>query len=698
MTAQKRALTLEDLWALKSVSEAQVSPDGKTVAYVVGSHDERTNKFQSAIWLADLEGGQARQFTSGEAADTQPRWSPDGSRLAFVSTRHDGKPQIFVIAVSGGEPRRITTIPQGAHSPVWSPDGTRLCYSSTPDPDRQQVPQEAAWFEAHPDADQDAPRMRRQSTLLSRFDERGYIERRIHLFVLEVDSPNAEPRQLTDGDYDDLEADWSPDGALIAFVSNRTESAEHNFASDVWTVAVEGGELTCLTDGKLSAFGPRWSPDDQTIAFYAAPEPVSGGSFWEANLWTVSRSGGDQRDRSGTLDRYFPLILGDYLFSDPTPPTWSPDGKGIYFLAQDGGDGLVYALDVETGHIRRVSSTGAHVASVQYASGGQMLVCLASTPGHPFDVFAVPSAGGELRPVVGSNGELLDEVTIVPPERVVFQGADDWPIEGWLFKPVNAANLRPYPLILHVHGGPQAAFGNTFYFQAQALAGAGYASLYINPRGSLGYGSSFAQAADWGERDYLDLMAGVDAVLAGGEVDRSRLGVTGLSYGGFMTNWILGHTDRFAAAVSINGISNLVSFFGVSDIAPLWAPTQFAGTFWSSDEAWERYRHHSPITYVENISTPLLLIQSENDYRCPIEQGEQMLSALRVRRQIVELIRIPGASHVIFRTGSPHQRYLERKLAQDWFDTHLKSKQPEVRTEEAGIPVGAGLVGGFRAP
>ncbi|MDQ2831488.1 MAG: prolyl oligopeptidase family serine peptidase, partial [Chloroflexota bacterium] len=222
---------------------------------------------------------------------------------------------------------------------------------------------------------------------------------------------------------------------------------------------------------------------------------------------------------------------------------------------------------------------------------------------------------------------------------------------------------------------------------AQVLAGAGYATLYINPRGSLGYGEAFTRAADWGEKDFLDLMAGVDAVLARGEVDPHRLGVTGLSYGGFMTNWVLGHSDRFAAGVAVNSVANMVSMYGVSDMTALWFEKEFRGPFWISEEQWRRYRDHSPITYVDRIVAPLLLIQAENDYRCPIEEGEQMFTALRMRRRIVELIRVPGASHVIAATAAPLHRYFEWRLGKDWFDTYVKGPEgaSQSRVEEAGV-------------
>ena len=672
MFEEKRSLTLEDFWRLKTVADPQPSPDGTQVAYVVGNYDEDKNQAYSAIWLASLENGQCRQLTSGESQDMQPRWSPDGTHLAFVSTRHEGKPQLFLIEVAGGEARRLTSIADGATSPLWSPDGKHLCYTSTLDTDRQKVAQETEWFQTHSDADTNAVRLRRQTTLLTRFDARGYIERRTHLFLLTLDNVQAEPRQLTEGNFDAAQAAWSPEGGLIAFVANRSANADASLASDIWTVKVESGELQCLTDSSLSVASPSWSPKGEALTFFAERPLNARSDYEDVHLWLVSHTGGDQRDLMAHLDRTIAAVQPDYLFSTGTTPLWSSDGKKIYFVSAEHGANALFALTVETGDCRRVSSTAADIVALQSVATQQMFVGVAATPTQPYDLFTVPWSGGELQPLVATNSALLAEVSIAPTRRISFTGPDGWKIEGWLVSPPQTEH--PYPLILHVHGGPYSAWGYSFYFQAQALTSAGYASLYINPRGSKGYSLAFTQAADWGEKDFLDLMAGVDAVLATGEADSQRVGITGISYGGFMTNWALGHIDRFAAGVSVNGVSNMVSMCGTSDLGVLWLGVQF-GRFWESEEIWQWYRAHSPMTYVGDISTPLLLLQSENDYRCPIEQGEQLFSALCARQQTVELIRFPNASHAIAGTASPLHRYLQWKLTLDWFETHLKTRQ-----------------------
>jgi dipeptidyl aminopeptidase/acylaminoacyl peptidase len=674
MAQEKRMLALEDFWRLKTVADPKPSPDGTQVAYVVGSYDEDKNSASSAIWLASLQNGQCRQLTSGETQDMQPCWFPDGSQLAFVSTRHEGKPQLFLIEVAGGEARRLTNETTGATSPLWSPNGKQLCYVSSLDVDRQKVAQEITWLKAHGDVDTSVPRLRRQTTLLTRFDGRGYIESRTHLFLLNLDDVTAEPRQLTEGDFDAAQATWSPDGTHIAFVANRSPDVDASLASDVWTIEAESGELRCLTDGNLSTASPSWAPDGKTLAFFAERPLNTRSDYEDAHLWLVSRTGGDQRDIMAHLDRTLAAVQPDYLFNAGTPPLWSSDGRTIYFVSAEHGANAIFALTIETGDCWRVSSTAADIVALQSVAAKQLFVGVAATATQPYDLCTVAWSGGKLQPLVDTSSALLAEVSIAPTRRISFIGPDGWEIEGWLVSPPQTE--QPYPLILHVHGGPYSAWGYSFYFQAQALAGAGYASLYINPRGSKGYSLAFTQAADWGEKDFLDLMAGVDAVLATGEADAQRVGITGISYGGFMTNWAIGHIDRFAVAVSVNGVSNMVSMCGTSDLGVLWMSTQF-GRFWESEETWQWYRAHSPITYVERISTPLLLLQSENDYRCPIEQGEQLFSALCAREQTVELVRFPNASHVIAGTASPLHRYLQWKLTLDWFETHLKTRKRE---------------------
>jgi dipeptidyl aminopeptidase/acylaminoacyl peptidase len=679
-----RPMTLEDYWDLKIVDEMALSPDGATVAYVVTSCEEATNSIRKAIWLAEVESGETWQLTSGEAQDRQPAWSPDGERLAFVSTRGGPMPQVYVMPRNGGEARRVSELPDGALSPVWAPDGRMLCISSPVKSDRQRVAEEDEWLEAHSEAIGSIPRMRLVDSLEGRFDARGYIDHRFHLFILALEAAGAVPRQITQGDTDHLDAAWSPDGACIAYASNADTSPGERFRSDIWTMRPNGSDAKQLTDGTLSASAPAWSPDGSLIAFYANPLDSFAG---KQHLWVVSPAGGDARTISGALDRTRRFMHTEYAGPADTPPAWSPDGQWVYGLFGDGSDGAVVRASPDGQSVARVPSSHGDVAVVQCRGTADRLVCIASTPTYPYDVFILPADGGELAPLTRSSAALLERVTVQEPERLSFTGANGWTIEGWYIPPVGHEPGTPAPLILEVHGGPEAAWPYSFFFHSQAYAGAGYGSLFINPRGSLGRGYDFIAAEDWGTTDFYDQMAGVDLLVERGDADADRLAVTGISYGGFMTNWICGHTDRFSAAVSENGVSNLISLFGTSDICGPWFMSEMGGPFWTSDTQWEWYREHSPITYVGNITTPMLFLQAESDYRCPIEQGEQMLTALRIQGKTAALVRIPGASHSIPDSQLPHQRYLHWMLELKWFERYVKGAGAEESEGRAGVPV-----------
>ncbi len=665
MANQKRPITAEDFWSLTQVSDVQLSPDGSTIAYVVGTYDQSRDSAHSAVWLASADGSGARRFTSGVALDTEPRWSPDGSQLAFVSTRHEGKPQLFTISLHGGEPRRHTSSANGVNSPAWSPDGNRLCYVAIVDSDRQTVPRETAWFEAHPEVDKTAPRMRRQTSHPSRFDGRGYIDKRPHLFLLHLDKQE-EPRQLTDGDCDDTSPTWSPDGTLIAFVSKRAIDPETSLANDIFTLDPTAGTLDRLTDGTLSCSPPSWSPDGAMLAFDAMPDMARSG-YHDAHLWVVSRAGGDQRDASAGLDLPFRNPQPDYMWPGTPPPTWSSDGLVVYCLMSDHGDSALYAVNVTDGETRRLDAGNAEIVSARLLPDGSAFICLASTPVLPYGVCTVPGKGGPVEPLMDTHASWLADLSVVAPTPIVCSSVDGLQVEGRLYTPPASVDGQQAPLVVLVHGGPYGTWAASFQFVAQVLVGAGYGVLYVNPRGSVGYGEAFARACDWGDTDFADQMAGVDAALSTGAFDPGRLGITGISYGGFMTNWALGHTEQFKAGVAVNGVSSFFSMYGISDMTAQWFAGEFGGPYWASEEQWQRYKHHSPITYVDRITAPLLLIQSENDYRCPIEEGTQLFTALRTLKRPAELIRVPGASHVICRTGTPHQRFLEITLMVDWF-------------------------------
>jgi len=685
----KRGLTNSDLWQIKSVTEAALSPDGRRVAYTMGWMAEEDDSLHSALWLVDVDTAASRQLTNGAGMDSQPAWSPDGSRLAFVSTR-EGTPQVYILELGGGDPRKLTSAERGAVSPIWSPDGTRVAYVEDVATETHLVPSETQWLEEHPKAaEKGGPKLRHLTSLKYRFDARGYIEGNGHLFV--IDAEGGDSRQLTDGPQDDGQAVWSPDGTEIAFLSDRSDDAEHHWSMAIWSVNVDTGAIRRLTSEQLGPFthGLAWSPDGSMLAFYSSTD-ITRGPYTDPHLWVVSRGGGDEKDLSGAFDRpSLSLLATDFVYAGFMPPAWSADGKTVFFPAAERGSQHLHAIDLETQAVRRVTEGDISCGGGQITPDGQTLVFVACTPTHPLDVFTVAVSGGTVRPLTDSNRDLLNHVQVSTPESFTFRGPQGWEVQGWLVKPLNTSAGEQYPLVLHIHGGPWGHYGNTFYLHAQTLAAAGIGSLYINPRGSTSYGQAFSAANDWGQDDFGDLMAGVDAILARGEVDPNRLGVTGISYGGYMTNWIVGHTDRFACAVSENGICNLISFFGTADVGAVWFNRELGGPFWESRERLERFLFHSPITYVDRMSTPLLLVQAENDYRCPIEQGEQLLAALRIRNQTVEMIRFPNASHAIAMSAAPHLRVEHWDVAERWFRHYLLARALEEEQIDAPTPLPA---------
>ena len=689
----QRALANEDYWRLRIISEARLSPDGTRVAYTVNWLDEETDSARSAIWLVNLTSGMSEQLTQGQSrsggsvpvlgsgsgsgtglhgGESQPRWSPDGSRLAFVATSADGPPQIYLQDLAtNGQVRRLTDSPGGAFFPAWSPDGKAIAYVSSEPTDDHLVPIETEWLKQHPNLEDSSPRLRHVTKLKSRLEGRGFVESHTHVFVVDVEG-NPE-RQLTHGDFDDGAPAWSPNGKEIVFSSNRSPDAEQRLLTTLWRLNLDTGSLHRL-DGRdmQEIHSPVFSPDGNMIAFYGASDLAERRYFQGMHLWVVSREGHDERNLAAELDRQSGQTYHEHLtLFYPDAPSWSPDGSILYFHASDHGDEAIFTVSPEGGPARRLSAEHAQVFAPQVTPDGKNIVCLASTPTRPFEVCTLPSSGGILTWLTSTNGWLKTDIDLAEPEHIQFSGAQGLDIEGWLIKPHIGARIEPYPLILHVHGGPYLGWANTFYFQFQALAAAGYASLYINPRGSAGYGQDFTRLRDYGENDYQDLMLGLDVVLAHGEVDPGRLGVTGLSFGGFMTNWIVSQTDRFAAALTVNGISNWMTKLGASDIMAMWQGVEWGGAFWDSDELWDLYRRRSPVTFIRDVTTPLMLFGSENDFRVPIEQEELMLTALRAEDRVVEMIRFPGASHLIATSAAPHHRVAQWQLAQDWFDRWL---------------------------
>ncbi|GAC1666109.1 MAG: S9 family peptidase [Ktedonobacteraceae bacterium] len=673
-----RAITIEDLYQMQFLSRPRIAPDGQHVAFVTTTIDERKHAYRSAIWGAPIVGSEARRFTSGTANASNPVWSPDGRWLAFVSERESeatgkdakklgkGKPQIWLLPVDGGEARQLTYMEHGASSPVWSPDGKRLLFSA-----------EVGTADEETEEGKALPKVRVIDRLWYRLDGVGFIyERRSHLFL--IDMNGGTPWQLTDGDWDDGDAAWSPDGTQIVFTSNHAEDRWRILGADLYTLHIRdntAGELRCLTDGTLSCGSPSWSPNGKTIAFLASYKVHSGGHTY---LYSIAADADKQapqnlsKDFDGTCMDWTNSDIGDEHLMPP--PIWSADGTSLYVLASLHGASRLFTLSSRGAGKQPPTLTpgDVHVRDFSVDTAKRQIALLVGDATRPQEIYTLDATqqAGEMRRVTRFNDALFNDLTVVAPEYMQYKGADGWTIDGWILKPHDFESSKKYPLIVEIHGGPNTQYGYGFFHEMQMLVAQGHVVLYTNPRGSCGYGYdfSFAVNGQWGEKDSIDIMNGVKTLVQRGYIDEQRIGVTGGSYGGFMTNWLVSHYDDFKAAVTDRCVTNLASFFGSSDVGWDMGYDNLDTTPW---ENLEKYMHMSPMKYVQNIKVPLLIIHSEQDLRCPIEQAEQLFTALKWMGREVQLVRFEGQSHGLSRGGHPKLRLERLRHIKDWFEKYL---------------------------
>ena len=702
-----RAPRPEDLYDLRVPTELALSPDGRWVAFSVKAAAPGRDGYRSSLWLAPTDGAApARQLTVGSKNDASPRWSPDGSRIAFLSDRgavlqaggggakagkaeapKEGGTQVWVLPFAdGGEARQLTDLPKDVEGLDWSPDGRRLVVVSTADstepekkPDRKPE-------------DGPAPDTRLIDTLSYQFNGAGFIhERFTRLWTVDAESGAAE--LLTRGNHHDGDPQWSPDGRQIAFVSDRHPNPDLGWRSDIYVVDARGGGAPRQVSpgrGRQAWSSPAWSPDGRWIATIGARD-WRRGELSQSSVWRIRVRDGFAENLAEPSD----LEAGAGMNSDLVgasvgPPAWMGDGRWVVFAAPVDGSMELWRVEVEGGRLERLTRDrhflARHVLRGLPRGGARVAAARATATTAPEVVVGdVPQGrlGGservELRPVTDLMAVWKEVALVAPQER--WHEVDGRRIQGWFYPAPGSTKRNPAPVVLQIHGGPGTLYGWSLMWEWQQLLASGISVYACNPRGSQGYGQAFltANVKDWGDGPMRDVMAGLDALIDEGLVDGDRMGVTGGSYGGYLTSWIIGHTDRFKAAVTCRSVNDLISQMLSGDIGgPTFGLFSYGIHPW---EDWDLYRRHSPLTYATEVTTPLLIQHAERDLRTTITQAEELFAVLRSLRKIVRLMRTPDETHELTRSGTPFRRVDNLRLIDQWFRHFLvegKTRLPRI--------------------
>ena len=693
--AALRKLTHDDLWTFKEMGAIALSPDGGHVAFVIVGADKAKNERHSTIWLLALDeqgraAGEPRQLTSGIKNDTNPVWAPDSKRLLFLSNREGDKNQLWLINSQGGEARQLTNMLRGVSEAAWSPDGRWIAFTAV-----AALSDEEDVLVGRKQLDADERKKREEEERLRprvidrvwyRVDGRGFFDPYNHLFVMPAPSTDGQPidpatiRRLTSGDYDHLQPQWTPDSTEIGVLCNRADDHDRSTVNDLWAINQSTGDARRLSDGTLEIACYSWSPVSHAAALIAEQDMRIDGSHNPA-LYLLSR---DSSDHSQLLtadvdNSAFPSTLSGFGWPGPYRPQWSPDGQRIYFLLVDHGCINLCQVDVEQKKTTTLVKQESIAYFLQLLPNERGVLLAQSEPLHPWEFNLLPLNAVEAREPVRLThlyDRQLAEFMWSKPEHFLYRGANNDEIDGWLNRPLGAREGVRYPLVVNIHGGPQGAFGVGMNLTHQYLATHGFAVFFCNPHGSTGQGEAFMREVegDWGGWDYQDIMLGVDECIARGVADPERLLVTGYSYGGYMSMFIIGQTGRFKAAVPMAGVSDLASFVGTSDIG-FWQTIQSKGYPWDPERE-SYYRERSPLSHAPLVTTPTLFIHPENDLRCPIQQSEQFYMRLKMIGKVpVELVRVPGAWHV--GTTKPSQDFVFDEKALEWFRKYV-----DIRLEE----------------
>jgi dipeptidyl aminopeptidase/acylaminoacyl peptidase len=661
-----RAVTIDDYFQIRAVHDPQLSPDARWVLYTVNTPQLKDDKNEERIWMVAAAGGDAIPLTAEGASSSHARWSPDGKFIAFLSARSEAKTQVWLLNRLGGEAQRLTDTPQDVEDFAWSPDG-RLLVLVLRDASPEEL--EAAREAKSKDGEANAKEKKKAAKpwvidrLQFKFDELGYLDRRRrHVYVFDLAAKSM--AQITSGDYDDSEPTWSPDGKFLAFSSNRSKpDPDLNYNTDIWVVAADnadkGAHLTQVTTNLAADTAPAWSPDGNWIT-YITQLDAHLFDFATKHIAVSPATGGKAQVLTFALDRV------------SISPRFSPDGKFIYFIADDDGTQNVCRVPLTGGEVTRPIAGRVMVNDYALAKTGDLVAQIATVE-RPDELFTLSSPDGKLTQITHTNDALMTQLKLTHGEYVHFKSKDGTIVYGYLYKPLDYVAGKKYPTILRPHGGPVWAYYAEFDHLPQLLAANGYAVLFPNPRGSTGYGENHAKAiyADWGNKDFQDDMAMVDYAIEQGIADPEKLGVGGWSYGGISTDFIIAQTNRFKAAISGAGSALFISEYGHDQYQKDYEIE--LGYPWENRAVWEKV---SPFYKVANITTPALFMGGDIDWNVPILGGEQMYQALKRLGRTAELVVYPGEYHE-FKTPSHIKDRLERYLA--WYGHYVKGDSAPAR-------------------